>query len=204
MSGSLPEVQHDLVPLELDADLWSRVFTVAPLVLVGTRDAQGKADQAPKHMVTPLGFGPWFAFVCSPTHTTYWNVVETRCFTVTWLRPDQVLQSGLAAAPRCGPDKPSLAALSTFPAREVEADLVEGGYLFFECALDRVLEGFGNSVLIIGKVLAAHAAPDALRAADRDDNDLVREVPLLAYLHPGRFASIDASQGFPLPQGFQR
>ena len=37
----------------------------------------------------------------------------------------------------------------------------------------------------------------ALRASDADDSDVIHASPLLAYLAPGRFASIGASLSFP-------
>lgn len=194
----------DLVSLDLKLDLWSRVFSVAPLVLVGTRDRAGKDDVAPKHMAMPLGLEPWFCFACTPTHTTYWNVVESRCFAVTWPRPEQMLSTSLAASRREGSDKPGLRAVPTRPGTVVAAPLVRGGTLFVECEVDRILEGFGRYCLIVGKVVAAHADPAVVREDDQDDADLVRDNPLLAYIHPDRFARVVASDGFPLPAGFSR
>lgn len=198
------EAPPPTVELDLKSDLWARTFQVAPLVLVGTRDRSGRDDVAPKHMAMPLGLEPWYGFVCTPTHTTYWNAVESRCFTVTWPRPEQVLTTSFAAGQRCGGQKHSLEAVETFPATRVEAPLVRGGAFFIECEVDRVLEGFGRYCLIAGKVVAAHADPDVLRCDDRDDAELLQANPLFAYLHPDRFAEVAASNGFPLPVGFAR
>ena len=57
-------------PVELDVRLpvWERFFTVAPLVLIGTREADGSFDLAPKHMVLPLGWQNYIGFVCTPRH----------------------------------------------------------------------------------------------------------------------------------------
>ena len=57
------------VPIPVDKPIWSRFFTVAPLVLVGTREGDGH-DLAPKHMAMPLGWDNYFCFVCSPDHAT--------------------------------------------------------------------------------------------------------------------------------------
>src|SRR5690606_34430059 len=44
------------VELDVRVPVWDRFFTVAPLVLVGTREPDGRFDLAPKHMVLPLGW----------------------------------------------------------------------------------------------------------------------------------------------------
>ena len=56
--------EQKLAHLNINQSLWDQVFTIAPLVVVGTKEGD-KYDLAPKHMVTPLGFGPYFGFVCS-------------------------------------------------------------------------------------------------------------------------------------------
>jgi flavin reductase (DIM6/NTAB) family NADH-FMN oxidoreductase RutF len=195
----------DLVTLEPGEDLWRRAFLVAPLVLVGTREASGAVDLAPKHMVTPLGWGPYFGFVCTPRHATFRNVQRTGEFTVSWPRPDQILLSSLSAGPRCEDDsKPALAALPTFPATQVAGDFLEGAYFFLECRLDRIVDGFGENSLVVGEIVAAYASRDALRSAARDDQDVIFGAPLLAYLAPGRWARIEHSYSFPEPEGFRR
>jgi flavin reductase (DIM6/NTAB) family NADH-FMN oxidoreductase RutF len=168
-----------LTELDLDASLWERVFTVAPLVLVGSREPDGGVDLAPKHLVAPM-WGPYFLFVCSERHATYRNAVREGAFTVSW------------------------PALPTFPARDVEGVLLRGGYLFLECRLERTVDGFGENSLVIGRVVAAYADPESLRAFERDDAELIRDQPLLAYLYPQHFATIREGQTFPFPRGFSR
>jgi hypothetical protein len=115
------------------------------------------------------------------------------------------LLASLAAAPRCeDQSKPSLLVLPTFPARQVDGVLVRGSYLFLECRLRGVLDGFGPNSLITGDVVAAAALEDALRAEDKDEADQIFQSPLLAYLSPGRLAEIRQSVAFPFPQGFSR
>jgi hypothetical protein len=57
---------NKLVPLPLDRPIWDRVFSVTPLVIVGSKETSGKFDLAPKHMAMPLGLGNYFCFVCTP------------------------------------------------------------------------------------------------------------------------------------------
>lgn len=200
MEGDRPP---GLVPLPVGSELWARLFTVAPLVLVGTLDAQGTPDVAPKHMAMPLGWGDWFCFVCSPKHATYTNAIARACFTVSYPRPELIVQASLAASPREPDDsKPALQALELFPATSVEGVLVAGCDLYLECELDRVLDGFGENSLLTARIVAASARPEALRGPERDDAELVRDRPLLAFIHPGRFATIAATNAFPFPAGF--
>ncbi|WP_035984821.1 flavin reductase [Leptolyngbya sp. KIOST-1] len=194
-----------LISLDLSQPLWERVFTVAPLVVIGTQEADGTYDLAPKHMAMPLGWGHYFGFVCTPRHHTYQNIQRTGVFTVSFPQPHQILATSLAAAPRCDDDhKPSLAALPTVKAQGVEGVFLQDAYLCLACALDRIVDGFDENSLIAGKILAAQVDEAALRLSARDDQDLLRQAPLLAYLSPGRFATLDHSQAFPFHEGFQR
>lgn len=203
----MSNVSASCKPIELDIEhpIWDQFFCVTPLVVVGTRDDGGSYDLAPKHMAMPLSWNNYFGFVCAPSHTTYRNIERERAFTVSFPRPDQIVLASLAADPRGADDvKPALAALPTFPASKVDGVLFEHAYLFFECELERIVDGFGPNSLIAGTIVAAQVCEDALRHHDRDDQDLLLHAPLLAYLAPGRYATIDRSFSFPFPIGFKR
>lgn len=200
-----PSEQQRLVELDVRQPIWDRFFWVAPLVLVGTREADGDHDLAPKHMAMPMGWENYFGFVCTPRHNTYRNILREEVFTVSYPRPEQLVLTSLAAAPRFSDDsKPALSALPVFPAEKVDGVLVTGGAMFLECELDRMVDGFGVNSLVIGRIVAARVAENAEREADIDDQSLVHESPLLAYLHPGRFAPIRDSLSFPFPAGMKK
>jgi flavin reductase (DIM6/NTAB) family NADH-FMN oxidoreductase RutF len=191
------------VPIPADTPIWSRFFTVAPLVIVGTREGEGH-NLAPKHMAMPLGWDNYFCFVCSPDHATQGNAQETGEFTVSFPRPEGIVEASLAAAPRADDSsKPSLAAIPTFPARRVDGVLVSDAYLWLECELERIVDGFGRNTLIVGRVVAASVDAQAMRASDADDAEVIRDEPLLAYLSPGRFARISESFSFPFHVDFK-
>lgn len=193
-----------LVELPVGGELWERVFAVAPLVLVTTKEGDGY-DVAPKHMAVPLGWEGFYGFVCSPAHATYRNAAAHGAFTVSFPRPEQVVQSSLAAGGRLETGgKPSLAAVATMPARLVDGRLVAGCAFYLECELDRLVDGFGANSLVVGRIVAAAAASDALRGVDVDDADLVHRLGLLAYLAPGRFAVVRDSLAFPYTVDFRR
>lgn len=194
------------VPLDPSAGpIWERVYTVAPLVVIGTREGDGY-DLAPKHLALPLGWNDRFGFVCTERHATYRNARRTGEFTVSWPRPDQVVRASLAASPRCEDDergKAVVGILRTVPATEVDGVLLAGAYLHLECALDRIVGLDEDAGLVVGRILAASAAENALRPADPDDRALPLE-PLLAFLSPDRWAEIRQSHAFPFPARFQR
>jgi flavin reductase (DIM6/NTAB) family NADH-FMN oxidoreductase RutF len=188
-----------------DGPIWERTFFVHPLVLIGTLEANGSLDFAPKHMAMPLGFGNWFGFVCTPRHSTFQNILRDKCFTVSYPPPDQVLLASLAASPRddcC--DKPNLSAIATRPAQVVQGLVVDNCPLYLECELERIVDGFDHYALIVGRIVAAQAKRAVLRDVERDDAEIIEQQPLLAYLAPGRFARVNHSQGFPFPKGFHQ
>jgi len=192
------------VPLPVDSPIWSSFFTVAPLVVVGTVEEDGSADLAPKHMAMPLGWSNFFCFACSPRHATQENAQRTGEFTVSFPRPEQIVETSMAAGPRDREgDKPSLEAIPTFAAGEVEGFLVRDACLWLECRLDRVVEGFGENSLIIGEVVAAAADERSIRDSEGDDSDLIANSPLLAYISPGRFARISQTYSFPFHTDFR-
>lgn len=193
-----------LVEIPVDVPVWDRFYTVAPLVLIGTREPDGSQDFAPKHMVTPMGWQNYFGFVCSPAHSTCINIKRTREFTVSYPRPSQILQSSLAASPRQHDHKPILDLYETFPARVIDGALICDAYLHFECRHFKIIDGFGMNCLVTGQIVAACAAPEFVRSREIDDQELVHESPLMAYLPPGRFASIDRSNAFPFPANMKR
>jgi flavin reductase (DIM6/NTAB) family NADH-FMN oxidoreductase RutF len=124
---------------------------------------------------------------------------------VSYPRPEQLVQTSLTAAPRCDDGrKASLSGLPVVGAQNVPGPLIDGAYLQLECSLERVVEGFGENGLVVGKIVAARVHPDAARSVDVEDQRLVAACPLLVYLAPGQYARIDESQSFPFPSGFTK
>jgi flavin reductase (DIM6/NTAB) family NADH-FMN oxidoreductase RutF len=156
-------------------------------------------------MAMPLGWGNFFCFACTPRHATYANARWARVFTVSFPAAEQLLEITMAAAPR-EPDgaKPALAALPTRPATSVDGVLVDDARAWLECEVERIVDGFGDNSLIVGRVVAAAVDERAVRDPDVDDADLLHAAPALAYLSPGRFASVSESHALPFPADFRR
>ena len=193
-----------MLTLDLTRPIWDHFFTVAPLVVIGTKEGD-HYDLAPKHMVTPLGKENYFGFVCTPRHGTYQNIRKTGFFTVSFPRPDQTVLTSLAASPRCGDqteDKPIINQLPTVPAKTIDARFLKDAYLWLECSLDRIIDGFGSYSLIAGRIIGAYVDEDSFRGSERDEQELIYNAPMLAYLANGRFAEIRDSLAFPFPKDF--
>lgn len=195
---------QNLISLNVNESIWNRFYTIAPLVVIGTKEKDGY-DLAPKHMVTPLGYDNYFGFVCTPLHSTYHNIKKEKEFTVSFIQPNQVIMASLAASPRCGrahTEKSIVKHLPTFPANKVDALFVKESYLLFECQLDRIVDGFGDNSLIAGKIIGAYVHKEAMRLSDGDDESMIHKMPMLAYLPYGRFAEIKETKAFPFPKDF--
>ena len=194
-----------VVELDTSVPVWDQFFSVAPLVLIGTTDEDGALDLAPKHMVTPMGWQNYFGFVCTPRHSTCGNIHRTGVFTVSYPKPSQVLVTSLAASPRIEQGgKPVIDYFDTFPARTIDGQFIQDGYLYFECLHYKTIEGFGENCLITGEITAAYADEDFIRNAEADDQETIHDAPLFAYLSPGRFATIDRSNAFPFPEAMKK
>jgi len=197
--------RSNVVELDTSVPVWEQFFTVAPLVLIGTRDEDGSLDFAPKHMVTPMGWQNFFGFVCTPRHNTCTNIDRTGEFTVSYPKPSQVLITSLAASPRCEQgSKPVIDCFQTFPATHVDGCFIEDGCLYFECRHHKTVDGFGENCLITGEIIAAYADDSYLRHTETDDQETIHDSPLFAYLAPGRFAAIDRSNAFPFPESMKK
>jgi flavin reductase (DIM6/NTAB) family NADH-FMN oxidoreductase RutF len=201
--------QDKIVRLDPEQPFWDRFHMVAPLVVIGTTDEEGTVNLAPKHMAMPMGWRDYFGFVCTPRHKTFRNAKRSGTFTVSYPRPEQLVLTSLAAAPRDdvadGPSKKSsLDQLPTRPAEIIDGAFLEDAYLFLECEVDRIVDDLGENSLIIGRVAAVHAHEDILRLSDEDADAALRDNPLLAYLPPDRYATIDETHAFPFPAGFSK
>jgi flavin reductase (DIM6/NTAB) family NADH-FMN oxidoreductase RutF len=198
-----------VVSLDPAEPFWERFYMVAPLVVIGTKNDDDTYNLAPKHMANPMGWDNYFGFVCTPRHKTYRNAVRRDAFTVSFPKPSQVVLASLAASPRVGPPegprrKPSLDQLRTRAAAEVDGVFLEDAYLFLECEVERRVDELGENSLLIGKVKAVHVDKKALRTSEQSGNKTLRENPLLAYLPPDRYATIDSANVFPFPAGFEK
>lgn len=192
------------VELNLDLPIWERVFTVSPLVVVGTRHEDGTYDLAPKHLALPLGWNRYFGFVGTERHATYRNAKRERCFTVSFPNPSSVVVTSLTASTRREEQgKAVLHAVPTSRATTMDGIFVADSYLFLECVLDRIVDGFGDDSLICGLIRRAAVSKESLRIFDEDDQTLLERRPLLAFLAPEHYAILKSTHRFPVRNGIR-
>jgi flavin reductase (DIM6/NTAB) family NADH-FMN oxidoreductase RutF len=194
-----------MISLDCGVPIWDRFYVARPLVIIGTTEPDGTIDLAPKHLAGPVSWENFWGFVCCERHATFRNALRTGVFTVSYPNVDQIVAASLAAAPRLPDDsKPSLKAVPTEPARVVEGALVSGARIHLECELDRTVDDLGPNTLVIGRIVAAAVDERAERLLDREDSHTISDAPILVYLQPDRFASVDRSRSFPFHEGWSR
>ncbi len=200
------ELPDAFIPLDITEPIWSHFFTVAPLVIVGTKEGVGY-DMAPKHMAMPMGFNNYFGFVCTPAHKTYHNVLNYNEFSVSYLLPKQIIQAAISASPRHDDISKSdeiVSALPTINGTKTDTLLMEDAYAHLECKRYKIIDGFGENCIITGEIIAASVHPEYLRVSEKDERDQIAAHPLLAYIADGRFARISDTYNFPFPKNFAR
>lgn len=198
--------ENKLIQLNTQESIWDHVFIIAPLVVVGTKEGKFY-DLAPKHMATPVGFSNFFSFVCTPNHSTYHNVKKTGVFSISFPLPDQVVLTSLSASPRCdylSDEKPIIKALPTLKCKEIDCLYLKDSYLFLECELFKIIDGFDEYSIITGRINEALVDKNYLRVSEKDEHKQINENPLLAYIAQGRFAKISETYNFPFPKGFNK
>lgn len=196
----------DFISLNVKESIWEHFYTVAPLVVIGTKEDPG-FDLAPKHMATPLGFSDYFGFVCTPRHNTYHNIQKHSRFSVSFVIPDQVLISSLAAMPRCAVKdfpKEITNQIPTITSQDGEAIFLSDSYVMFDCSLHKIIDGFDDYSLITGKIQQAMVHKNYKIVSDEGHQKQIYDHPLLAYIAQGRFARIKETLSYPYPKDFQR
>ncbi len=195
----------DFISLNVEENIWDHFYTVAPLVVIGTKEGD-VYDLSPKHMVTPIGFSNYIAFVCTPRHKTYHNVKKENSFTVSFIRPSQILLSSLSAIPRCEGNhyvKNIVENIPTIPTSKKDNIFIADSYVLFECTLFKIIDGFDSYSIITGKIDAAFVHKDYKIFSEVDQQKHVYDNSLLAYIAQGRFADIKETLSYPYPKDFQ-
>lgn len=196
-----------MIDITGEPNLWDHCFTVHSLVIIGSKEEDGRYNMAPKHMAMPLGFGPYFAFMGTPRKSTYRNIEREEAFTVSFPSPEQLVISSLTASQREKDDsKPVIDEIPTINAKHIDGKLLKDSYFQLECKLHKIMGNFGEWEIITGKIVGAYIHQDYVRKEgdDRNNARLIRKKPILAYLHPDRFGIIKDSNVFPFPKNFKR
>lgn len=196
----------DFISLDVKESIWEHFYTVAPLVVIGSKEGDG-FDLAPKHMATPLGFSDYFGFVCTPRHNTYHNIKKHLRFSVSFVKPDQILLSSLAAIPRCSVKDFThdiTEQLPTLSSEDGNSIFLLDSYVMLDCSLYKVIDGFDDYSLITGRIENAMVHKNYKIVSDEGNQKQLYEHPLLAYIAQGRFATVKETLRYPFPKDFLR
>ncbi len=196
----------NFISLNVKDTIWDHFYTVAPLVVIGTKE-NDFYDLAPKHMVTPIGFSNYFGFVCTSRHKTYQNIKKEKRFTVSFVKPNQILLTSLAALPRCEEDhysKEIVKILPTIPTTKNDNIFIAESYVLLDCSLFKIIDGFDNYSIITGKIDTAFVHKDHKIFSEVDQQKHLYDNPLLTYIAQGRFASVKETFSYPYPKDFKR
>ena len=196
----------DFISLDVKESIWEHFYTVAPLVVIGTKENQG-FDLAPKHMATPLGFSDFFGFVCTPRHNTYHNIKKNQRFSVSFVKPSLIFEPSFNTMPRCAvKDFPEEITnqIPTVTNHDGEVIFVRDSYVMLDCSAYKIIDGFDDYSLITGKINYAKVHKDYKIVSDEGHQKQIYDNPLLAYIAQGRFASIKETLSYPYPKDFQR
>lgn len=115
--------------------------------------------------------------------------------------------ASLSASPRCEENlgtKPIIDILPTIKASTIDALCIAESYLFLECKLFKIIDGFNENSIITGTIKAAYCHKNYLRVSEKDEQQQLKENPILAYIAQGRFARISETYNFPFPKDFKR
>ncbi|WP_029038735.1 flavin reductase [Salinimicrobium xinjiangense] len=192
--------------LDLSTAVWDRIFMVAPLVVVGTREGL-QYDMAPKHMAFPVGFENYFGFVCTPEHSTYQNIRRTGEFTVSFPLPEDIVPVSISATSReelISKYRDVVSSLPVARAESLDVPVLRDAYLIFECSLFKIIDGFGENSIITGEITAAYVKKEYRRVSDSDAQEQLNEYNLLAFIAPDRFARVSNTHRFPFPEDFRK
>lgn len=197
---------NNYVSLNTNNNIWEHFYTVAPLIVVGSKEGSNY-NLAPKHMATPIGFSNYFGFVCTPKHQTYHNIKKEKKFTISFVKPNQILITSLAASCRddtCECPKEIIKSLPTIQLSDASNLFVEDSYLLFNCSLFKIIDGFDNYSIITGKIKEAFIHKNYKVYSDIDKQLHVHNNPVPVYIAQGRFANIKESFNFPFPKDFKK
>ena len=82
--------------------------------------------------------------------------------------------------------------------------MIDGAYLYLECELFKIIDGFDDYSLITGVIKSVHVQKEYLKTTEKSESQQIRKHPLLAYIANGRFAKVSETFNFPFPKDFQR
>jgi len=137
---------------------YHRLMSPRLTVLVTTVDEKGRADVSPFSFVSPISFDPPLLMIaCGINKHVYWNIQRMKEFVVN-IPTEKMLQQLWIAGGKWDPNESKIqkAGLKTEPAQKVRPPLLKECAVQLEC-YEEFSKQAGDHIMIIGRVVAAHA-----------------------------------------------
>jgi len=185
----------------------SQYAHVSPVILVTTVNADGSLNVAPKTQNMLVGKeGRIFMFVCTPNHHTYQNIERTGEFVVNYPTPELVENVAASASVfEDGADEVADSGLTATPSLKVKPPRIKECPVHLECELAEIRE-YGPYGFVVGKVVAASGNEEIVLAANMDTAEFSKRLaqnPLLAYVYPNHFTSVNECRKFVYPKNYK-
>ena len=94
--------------------------------------------------------------------------------------------------------------IPTVSSEDGENIFVADSYLFLECDLHKIFDGFDDYSIITGTVEKAFVHKKYKIHSDQGQQGRIYENPLLVYVAQGRFAKVHETMAYPYPKDFER
>lgn len=168
--------------------LLSSVVVPRPIAWISTISRSGCTNLAPHSYFSPVSSDPpTVMFVSTGMKDTLRNVLESGEFVVNSVEDSQLEMMLITSAELPGDeDEFAWAEVERTPSWYVRPPGVADSAVSLECRLLRTLR-VGEATLVVGLVICAHVASEAIRASERID---LRELPVVGRVGPGAFTVV--------------
>lgn len=190
---------------KIQLDSYAQYLNLQPLILVTTLGHSGLPNVAPKTQSMHVGrHGEYFAFVCTPLHHTYQNAKAYGEFVVNYPSPELIDKVSATSEFAENEDEVKLAGLTSVPSLVVKPPRIKECVLHLECRLVEVKD-MDVASIIMGKIVSRSANREMFfkQGKAREIMKLLSKHPLLAYIHPGFYATIGIAKKFPFPKNYK-
>lgn len=190
---------------KIELDSYKCYFTVKPIILVTTLGSNELPNVAPQTQCMSVGrHEEYFAFVCTPEHHTYQNTKANKEFVVNYPGPELIEKVSAASQSAENVDEVALSGLTSIPSLIVKPPRIKECMVHLECKVMDIKD-LDNGSIILGKVVARSANREVSfkKGMAEESINLLSMHPLLAYIYPDHYASINTAEKFIFPKNYK-
>jgi len=190
---------------KIELDSHGCCFSIKPIILVTTLGSNGLPNVAPKTQCTSIGrHEEYFAFVCTPRHHTYQNAKADGEFVVNYPGPELIERVSAASQFAENVDEVVLSGLTSIPSLVVKPPRIKECRVHLECEVADVKD-LDDGSIILGKVVSRSGDREiSFKKGTAEENiNLLSTHPLLTYVYPNHYASINTAEKFIFPKNYK-